>query len=106
MLEHPTPPPQLPAQETHCTVDKKQAVAPSLTLYMRKSCPCCQKVLTYLEQAGKTLPLADADQNVEVVQTVIEIGGKRQFPCLVIDGEPLYESQDIINWLKNNPDAY
>ncbi len=106
MLEHPTPPPQPPAQETHRMVDQKQSVAPLLTLYIRKSCPYCQKVLAYLEQAEKTLPLADADQNVEVVQTVIEIGGKKQFPCLMIDGEPLYESQDIINWLKSNPDLY
>ncbi|WP_373454247.1 glutathione S-transferase N-terminal domain-containing protein [Halanaerobium congolense] len=27
---------------------------------------------------------------------------KRQVPCLFIDGEPLYESSDIINWLKSN----
>ncbi len=31
-----------------------------------------------------------------------KIGGKTQVPCLVIDGKPLYESLDIIEWLKTN----
>ncbi|KXB32941.1 hypothetical protein HMPREF3192_01310 [Atopobium deltae] len=28
-----------------------------------------------------------------------EKGGKSQVPCLFIDGEPLYESDDIIQYL-------
>lgn len=27
-----------------------------------------------------------------------------QVPCLFIDGEPLYESMDIIKWLEENPE--
>ena len=30
---------------------------------------------------------------------LIAIGGKGQVPCLVIDGQPLYESDDIIQYL-------
>ena len=30
-------------------------------------------------------------------------GGKEQIPCLFIDGQPLYESQDIVKWLRKNP---
>ena len=29
-------------------------------------------------------------------------GGKRQVPCLFIDGKPLYESSDIIAWFEQN----
>ncbi|MFW5961846.1 MAG: glutaredoxin family protein [bacterium] len=40
------------------------------------------------------------DQKAEA--ELIEVGGKRQVPCLFINGEPLYESRDILNWLKSN----
>ena len=33
---------------------------------------------------------------------LIAIGGKSQTPCLVINGKAMYESDDIIDWLKNN----
>ena len=36
------------------------------------------------------------------MQTLMEVGGKRQVPCLFIDGAPLYESSDIIDWLRAN----
>ena len=35
-------------------------------------------------------------------QRLVELGGKAQVPCLVIDGEPMYESDDIIAWLAEN----
>ncbi|MBS4843870.1 MAG: glutathione S-transferase domain-containing protein, partial [Collinsella sp.] len=33
---------------------------------------------------------------------LIAVGGKRQVPCLFIDGKPLYESSDIIAWVQEN----
>ena len=36
---------------------------------------------------------------------IVERGGKFQAPCLFIDGKPLYESLDIIDWLKAHPQA-
>lgn len=35
-------------------------------------------------------------------EELIRLGGKDQVPMLLIDGEPLYESDDIIEWFKNN----
>ncbi len=35
-------------------------------------------------------------------QALLDVGGKTQVPCLVIDGKALYESNDIIEWLKEN----
>lgn len=34
--------------------------------------------------------------------TMRDMGGKRQVPCLFIDGKPLYESSDIIAWFEQN----
>jgi glutathione S-transferase len=35
-------------------------------------------------------------------ETLIAVGGSRQVPCLFIDGAPLYESGDIIEYLREN----
>ena len=34
---------------------------------------------------------------------LIRVGGKQQVPCLFIDGKPMYESMDIVEWLRANP---
>ena len=39
------------------------------------------------------------------MQRLVKDGGKEQIPCLFIDGQPLYESQDIVKWLRKNPQA-
>jgi glutathione S-transferase len=33
-------------------------------------------------------------------EDLIAIGGKKQCPCLIIDGKALYESDDIIDYLR------
>jgi len=35
-------------------------------------------------------------------EELLHLGGKVQVPCLFIDGTPLYESDDIIDYLKSN----
>ena len=54
------------------------------TLYYKKQCPFCQKVLRFMDQ-----------------NDLVRIGGKKQVPCLVINGKPLYESDDIIAYLRS-----
>ena len=70
-------------------------------LYMKKTCPYCIKVMRFMESAGISLETRDtaipSNQN-----ELIRIGGKKQVPCLVIDGKALYESDDIIAYLKKN----
>lgn len=73
-----------------------------LVLYQRPNCPYCIRVLDYIHKNGITIPMKDTRDH-ENVDELVAIGGKRQVPCLVIDGQPLYESLDIIRWLENNP---
>ena len=68
-------------------------------LYYKKACPYCQKVLKYLEGHGITLDMRDTTQP-GIQNDLVRIGGKKQVPCLVVDGRPLYESDDIIAYLK------
>ncbi len=75
-----------------------------LELYMFETCPYCRRVLNYLDESGRTdVELHNIHKNAADRQRLIEVGGMEQVPCLFIDGEPMYESLDIIDWLKAHP---
>ncbi len=68
------------------------------------SCPSCQRVLRELERSGRTdVELLDTLENPENQARLVREGGLDQVPCLFVDGKPLYESLDIIDWLKRHP---
>ena len=77
-----------------------------LELYMFDTCPFCRRVLKYLDESGRTdVELHNIHKNEADRQRLIEGGGVEQVPCLFIDGVPMYESLDIIDWLKAHPQA-
>lgn len=69
-------------------------------LYYKKTCPYCMRVLRFMEENKITLDLRDTLQPGNQ-DDLIRIGGKKQVPCLVREGKPLYESEDIINYLRD-----
>ena len=72
-----------------------------LELYMFDTCPFCRRVLNYLDESGRTdVELHNIHKSEADRQRLIEVGGVEQVPCLFIDGVPMYESLDIIDWLK------
>lgn len=73
-----------------------------LELFMKPTCPYCIKVMNFMSENNITIPLRDIVADKSAAETLIAIGGKRQVPCLFIDGKPLYESGDIIEWLRDN----
>lgn len=75
-----------------------------LKLYMFDTCPYCRRVMNEIEAQGRTdVEFRDIRKSEADREALMKIGGKSQVPCLVIDGKPLYESMDIIEWLKANP---
>jgi len=75
----------------------------NLKLYYYPTCPYCRKVTKFIDKNDlNEVELKNINQDQEAESELIEVGGKRQVPCLFIDGEPLYESNDIIKWLKSN----
>ena len=73
-------------------------------LFKKDSCPYCQKVMAYIAATGrKDIVYRDIIECPENADTLVRVGGKRQVPCLFIDGSPLYESMDIIRWLQEHP---
>jgi glutaredoxin 3 len=75
---------------------------PELTLYYFSSCPYCRLVLDCLGRLDLEIPMRNIQSETGARDDLLEIGGKGQVPCLVIDGKPLYESSDIIRWLEAN----
>ena len=68
-------------------------------LYYKKSCPFCQKVLRFMEANHLTMDTRETTQPGNQ-NDLVRIGGKKQVPCLVINGKPLYESDDIVAYLR------
>ena len=75
-----------------------------LELYYFETCPYCIKVFNFLQEKGieDEIIKKNIHKDPEAKNELIEIGGKNQVPCLFINGEPMYESEDIIEWFKNN----
>ena len=73
-----------------------------LELYYFPECPFCQKVLRAIDEFGAAdaIALRDIHADDDARQTLVAVGGKQQVPCLFIDGAPLYESGDIVEWLR------
>lgn len=75
-----------------------------LKLYMFETCPFCRKVLNEIESSGRTdVELHNIHKSELDRMELISVGGKQQVPCLFIDGKPMYESDDIVAWLRVNP---
>lgn len=73
----------------------------NMTLYYKPECPYCRKVLDFIDKNGIELNLRTAN-NPDEHRKLMEIeGGKTQVPCLVVDGKPMLESDDIIAFLKS-----
>ncbi len=74
-----------------------------LELFIMSTCPYCKRVLSEIEKEGRNdVVLFDINKDSEANKRLIEIGGKSQVPCLFIDEKPMYESMDIISWLREN----
>jgi glutaredoxin 2 len=79
--------------------------APLLELYYFDSCPYCQRVLKVVSELNILVSYKDIYGDLNNMQKLLYITGKKTVPCLFIDGKPMFESLDIIDWLKSNQDT-
>ena len=71
-------------------------------LYVGTVCRFCKKVEDFMKENNIDIPLVNINEDREAMMELMEKGGKRQVPCLYHDSEYLYESDDIIEFLKEN----
>ena len=74
----------------------------NLELYYRNFCGYSRKVLDYMEEHGITMTMHCLQTEAGAEEGLVALGGKAQVPCLIIDGEAMYESDDIIAYLAAN----
>lgn len=74
-----------------------------IELYVLDSCPYSQKVMKYLDENNIEYIKHDVSEP-ENYEALEEIGGKLQVPFMFDKDKELklYESDDIIEYLKNN----
>lgn len=77
---------------------------PKLELYKFDSCPFCVRVMDVIDQMNLAVEMKDIQRDSEALAKLTGDTGRRTVPCLYIDGQPMFESADIIRWLQDNGD--
>jgi len=75
-----------------------------IELYMRNGCPFCQKVTKAAHgfglKEGKDFIVIDAAPGTPGREVVLSRGGKAMVPFLIDGDTSMYESDDIIKYLR------
>ena len=76
--------------------------AQDLVLYQYPQCPFCAMVLSCIDELGVQIELKNTRTDSEARKELLDATGKTQVPCLFIQGKPMFESADIIDYLEEN----
>ncbi len=71
-----------------------------MDLYVMDTCPFCRKVMDFMEQEHIEYNKKDIYE-LKNHEMLLQIGGVEQVPFLVDGSVKMYESADIIEYLKN-----
>lgn len=74
-----------------------------LELYHRWACPYSAKVRDYISEHDLSMIVFhDIDSDSDAENRLVSMIGEVQVPCLVVNGNPMLESDKIIRWLGDN----
>ena len=75
-----------------------------LELIHKWACPYSARVRDFIEERGlkDQIAFTEATETEDARNRLAQLTGKTQVPCLIVDGEPILESRDIIQWLDQN----
>lgn len=71
-------------------------------LYFSEFCPFCTEIVDYIRDKKLDIELMNATKDMELQKEIYSLGGKSQVPMLTIDGKAMYESRDIMDWIREN----
>jgi glutaredoxin len=75
---------------------------PDIELFVMTGCFFCGKVLRFMERNDLQVPVHDILADRAASARLVRVGGDDQVPCLFIDGKAMYESDDIIAWMREH----
>jgi glutaredoxin 3 len=75
-----------------------------LTLYFKPTCAFCHRVIQIAENLKIEMDMKDISEDESALAELLEKGGMEQVPFLVdpSKGVSMYESSDIIDYLREN----
>lgn len=72
-----------------------------LELFYFDECPYCQRVLGAIKDYSiKNIIFSNTRKEPSKKNQLLADTGRQTVPCLYINGRPMHESSDIIQWLK------
>ena len=76
----------------------------TIQLYHRWRCPYSARVRDFIDehQLGRQIAYVELGEVEEAETKLAELTGQSQVPCLVVDGKPMLESAEIVQWLQTN----
>jgi glutaredoxin 3 len=76
----------------------------TIQLYHRWHCPYSARVRNFIDehQLGDEIDSIEISEIPGAEVKLADLTGRSQVPCLVIDGKPKLESDEIIRWLEQN----
>ena len=96
--------PGIPTMRASAPTIPSPDVRRALVLYKYDSCPFCYRVARAIRELGLDVPTRDTLMDRGAREELLAATGRTQVPCLFIDGVPLLESADIVDWLRDYAD--
>ena len=75
-----------------------------LQLYHRWHCPYSKRVRDFIDEnkLGDRIAYVELGEDEGAESELEGLTGRTQVPCLMIDGKPMLESAEIVQWLQAN----
>lgn len=73
-----------------------------LELYYSPENETCKKIMSLLKLQHLTYTPKDISGNLVHLQKLLHITGSKMIPCLFVDGLPIQNENEIINWINQN----
>ena len=77
-------------------------MSPTLDFYYYEECPYCRKVMRVIDELKIQVNYCNTRKEANHLNKLMKDTGLSQVPCLYIDGKPMFETSDIMNWLREN----
>ncbi len=76
----------------------------NLQLFHKWQCPYSARVRDFIDEHGlkEQINYNEINESDEARGKLMKLTGKTQVPCLVVDGKPILESDEIVRWLQQN----